>query len=583
MAREAQENMRIGITGHQRLKDQEWVQHEIDSLLAELPSPLTGISSLAAGADQLFANAILKHGGSLEAVIPFAGYERVFVADRDREEFKRLLGLATNAETLETEGSAEEAYLAAGKRVVDVADLVVAVWDGKPAAGLGGTGDVVKYAAQQGKKIIHLNPITKTRRDYIYDVFVSYRDSWPDRSCVLNQLIPALDKAGLRVWVYKRDGPLKEDLFEQTESVIRSSRYAICVVSPSYKRKLKTRAGMVAIELQSLLELYRDREGPPPIPLWLRGRQIPIKLKDFPAIDWRKSANRAQEWKRLLTNLDATNPESPVPGRCPALYICNLLQISTYVFCITLLIGALLFLGSKQIQPPPVRLAIQKIDGADVYSEAPVPSLGSVAGTVEGQIAAGSRVAIYKQTIDQDHSDLWELAGSTFLDGQNWIVAGVQFRPPLTSRRTRTTIQALVLTSEPQDTLYNDELAQLKKHTGGELSSVIVDVPNPQVTMSSATLDHSGDFSASGSARDILAGQEELYFELYVESSIQHFHRNFNKPDPTPDWSASYPVKEPFKAGDRYTIQVFLGPPEFNGVVNRSSFVPFGLIRGSSR
>lgn len=578
--------MRIGITGHQRLKERsawEWVQQEIDSLLAERQSPLSGISALAAGADQLFANAILKHGGSLEAVIPFPSYETVFVADRDREEFKRLLGLATSAETLETQGSDEEAYLAAGKRVVDVSDLVVAVWDGKPAAGLGGTGDVVKYAAQQGKKIIHLNPITRTRRDYVYDVFVSYRHSWPDRSFVRKRLVPALDKAGLRVWIEKRNGPLKEDLFEQTERIIRASRYAICVASPSYKRKLNTSAGMVAVELYSLLKLYKDGEGPPPIPLWLRGRKIPIKLKDFPAIDWRKSANHAQEWKRLLTNLESTNPESPGPTKCPALFTFKLLQILAYILCITLLIGSLAFLASTQIPPPPVRLAIQKIDGADVYPEVPVPSSGSVAGTVAGQTAAGSRVAIYKQTIDGDHADLWELAGSTFLNGPNWIVASVEFRPALTKQRIRTIVQAVVVTSEPQDALKNDELSQLKKDTVGELSSVIVDVPNPQVTMRDPTLDHSGNFAVSGTSRDILAGQEELYFELYVESSVQHFRRYFNKPDPTSDWSASFSMKDPFKVGDRYTIQVFLGPPGLNGVVNRSNLIPFGLIHGSSR
>jgi hypothetical protein len=155
--------MKVGITGHQRLKESsnwEWVRVEIDNLLSQLPPPLTGVTSLAIGADQLFAKAVLKHGGLLEAVIPFAGYERTFSEGHDREEYGHLLKRASKIEVLEKRGSDEEAYFAAGKRMVDLSDLLIAVWDGKPAAGLGGTGDVVQYAIHERKKTIHINPIT---------------------------------------------------------------------------------------------------------------------------------------------------------------------------------------------------------------------------------------------------------------------------------------------------------------------------------------------------------------------------------------------------------------------------------------
>ena len=42
------------------------------------PVPLIGVTSLAIGADQLFADAVLQLGGELEAVIPFAEYDRTF-------------------------------------------------------------------------------------------------------------------------------------------------------------------------------------------------------------------------------------------------------------------------------------------------------------------------------------------------------------------------------------------------------------------------------------------------------------------------------------------------------------------------
>lgn len=155
--------MRIGITGHQRLKERagwQWVSSQLDGLLNELGRPLIGVTSLAVGADQLFANAILRHGGSLEAIIPFAGYENTFSERKDREEYERLLTSASKVEILEKHGSDEEAYLAAGKRMIELSDILIAVWDGKPAAGLGGTGDAVNYALQRRKKTVHLNPIT---------------------------------------------------------------------------------------------------------------------------------------------------------------------------------------------------------------------------------------------------------------------------------------------------------------------------------------------------------------------------------------------------------------------------------------
>lgn len=156
--------MRVGITGHQRLKEPArwgWVRQELDRLLSSLAPPLVGITSLAVGADQLFADAIVRHGGSLEVVIPFAGYEFTFAEGHDRDEYEQLLRRASKKEVLEGHGSDEEAYLASGKRMVDQSDLLVAVWDGLPATGLGGTGDVVAYAVQRRKRTLHLNPVTQ--------------------------------------------------------------------------------------------------------------------------------------------------------------------------------------------------------------------------------------------------------------------------------------------------------------------------------------------------------------------------------------------------------------------------------------
>ena len=156
--------MRIGITGHQRLhqlSDWDWVNIEMRRILDSFDPPLIGISSLAAGADQLFVEIVLENGGTLEAIIPFDGYENTFTQREDRETYLSLLASASKVEVLVNFGTKEEGYLMAGERVVDLSDVLLAVWDGQPSAGLGGTADVVKYARDSQKKIIHLNPVTR--------------------------------------------------------------------------------------------------------------------------------------------------------------------------------------------------------------------------------------------------------------------------------------------------------------------------------------------------------------------------------------------------------------------------------------
>ena len=46
--------------------------------------------------------------------------------------------------------------------MVDHSELLIAVWDGKPAAGLGGTGDVVSYARQSGKHVYQIDPVSRS-------------------------------------------------------------------------------------------------------------------------------------------------------------------------------------------------------------------------------------------------------------------------------------------------------------------------------------------------------------------------------------------------------------------------------------
>lgn len=141
---------RIGITGHQSIPAHALphITDGIRAFLAELPTPVDGYSSLADGADQLFARILLDSGGRLHAIIPADDYETTFDGDALRQ-YQRLLRDAASVEELPFEAPSEEAYDAAGHCVVDHSDVLLAVWDGEPARGQGGTADAVNYARAQ--------------------------------------------------------------------------------------------------------------------------------------------------------------------------------------------------------------------------------------------------------------------------------------------------------------------------------------------------------------------------------------------------------------------------------------------------
>lgn len=147
--------MRIGVTGHQDIPAEalDYVTRGINEVLDSVEDSLVGVSSLAVGADQLFASLVLERGGRLEIVLPSSSYEETFSRAEDLRRFYSLLDRAATVETLSFAESTEEAYLAAGCRIVDLSEVLLAVWDGEPAKGKGGTGDIVKYAMRRGIRV----------------------------------------------------------------------------------------------------------------------------------------------------------------------------------------------------------------------------------------------------------------------------------------------------------------------------------------------------------------------------------------------------------------------------------------------
>jgi hypothetical protein len=146
--------VRFGVTGHQILPLR-IVDHAVDHWSAIFPAgaPLYGVSNLAEGADQLFAAHVVAVGGVLEAILPCHGYADSLVTDEGRARLASLRQAAAKVVTLPFPKPSGQAFLAAGKAVVERCDHLFAVWDGGPSRGLGGTADIVAYARERGRPV----------------------------------------------------------------------------------------------------------------------------------------------------------------------------------------------------------------------------------------------------------------------------------------------------------------------------------------------------------------------------------------------------------------------------------------------
>jgi hypothetical protein len=157
--------MRIAITGHRGLPadTERLVDRAIRQQLAAYAGrDLVGVSNLADGADHLFAQAVLDAGGQLEVIVPAARY-RDGLPESAHATYDALLSRASSVHGLDRIESDEDAHMEASRAMLDRAEHLFAVWDGKPARGYGGTADVVAEARGRGIPVTVIWPEGATR------------------------------------------------------------------------------------------------------------------------------------------------------------------------------------------------------------------------------------------------------------------------------------------------------------------------------------------------------------------------------------------------------------------------------------
>jgi hypothetical protein len=135
---------------------------------AALPPKLRFVSPVADGADQITAELALELGWELQAILPFEreAYRASLANHGARERFDALIERTVCLLELPGDPSHTlDAYVMTGRATVAHCDVLIAIWDGLPPRGRGGTGEVVQLALTRGTAIIHvpLSPGGDTR------------------------------------------------------------------------------------------------------------------------------------------------------------------------------------------------------------------------------------------------------------------------------------------------------------------------------------------------------------------------------------------------------------------------------------
>jgi len=148
--------LKIGITGHQYLREQPLIRKAVEDVLAGIKkdhsnTTLGLYSALAAGADSLTAQCALESGIPLLVILPFDDKSYIEDMNNDQQRLtKVLIDKAENVIRL-PDSKGKSIYEIMGDFLVQEMDCLIAVWNGQEARGPGGTGDVVDKFNKTGK------------------------------------------------------------------------------------------------------------------------------------------------------------------------------------------------------------------------------------------------------------------------------------------------------------------------------------------------------------------------------------------------------------------------------------------------
>jgi hypothetical protein len=155
----------IGFTGHRSLPDEAKSRESIRGFLREQKAKTSaivyGVSSVAAGSDLLFAECCLELQIPLRILLPMA--KEKFSKDFDSTAWQRAEAVMGRAVSVDVTGDREirnEAYYECGIETVQQSQIMIALWDGEPSRGMGGTQEIKEFAEKMDKPVIWIHSAT---------------------------------------------------------------------------------------------------------------------------------------------------------------------------------------------------------------------------------------------------------------------------------------------------------------------------------------------------------------------------------------------------------------------------------------
>jgi hypothetical protein len=203
----------IGFTGHRKLGDEPRLRAAILQFLqewkAKTPGIVYGVSSVASGGDLLFAESCLELGFAVRILLPLP--KEQFREDFDAASWQRAERILDRAMSVEVFGGSdtrEESYYECGIETVQQSQLLLALWDGEPSRGLGGTADIFDFAKNQNRPVVWMDSGTASVKEFnvtsgiVDDAEVDYLNAQPEPQKVLSTDTP---EDLVRAWFVKMD------------------------------------------------------------------------------------------------------------------------------------------------------------------------------------------------------------------------------------------------------------------------------------------------------------------------------------------------------------------------------------------
>lgn len=148
---------KIGVTGHRFLADSEElitsIDHALEIIDEHFDPPFILLSRLAEGADRMVPYRAFARWQGAKLIVSLPLDVEEYMADfktlSSKADFVNLMQLADEVLQPPEVNDRDESYQAAGNRVIDLCDVLIAIWDGAEAQGKWMTAELVALARKR--------------------------------------------------------------------------------------------------------------------------------------------------------------------------------------------------------------------------------------------------------------------------------------------------------------------------------------------------------------------------------------------------------------------------------------------------